>query len=76
MAPWGPDEPMASCPLRLGPESIFSGRPSGERKGGSHGPERWKDYITVGQWIPGTCFIAFKVPLEKTNLLASTVPMV
>ncbi|KAI5265304.1 Rna/Rnp Complex-1-Interacting Phosphatase, partial [Manis pentadactyla] len=39
MAPWGPDEPMASCPLRLGPESIFSGRPSGERKGGSHGPE-------------------------------------
>ncbi|XP_057353002.1 RNA/RNP complex-1-interacting phosphatase-like [Manis pentadactyla] len=49
-----------------GQRGIFSGRPSGERKGGSHTRERWKVYITVGQWIPGTCFIAFKVPLEKS----------
>ncbi|XP_077119237.1 RNA/RNP complex-1-interacting phosphatase isoform X3 [Ranitomeya variabilis] len=28
-------------------------------------PERWMDYIPVGKRIPGTRFIAFKVPLKK-----------
>uniref|UniRef100_H0WTA4 RNA/RNP complex-1-interacting phosphatase n=1 Tax=Otolemur garnettii TaxID=30611 RepID=H0WTA4_OTOGA len=43
----------------------FSGRSSAKRKGGNHIPERWKDYIPVGQRMPGTRFIAFKVPLQK-----------
>ncbi|XP_041867928.1 RNA/RNP complex-1-interacting phosphatase-like [Melanotaenia boesemani] len=38
------------------------------RKGGV--PERWLDYCPVGQRIPGTRFIAFKVPLKPClNLL-------
>ncbi|XP_032485317.1 LOW QUALITY PROTEIN: RNA/RNP complex-1-interacting phosphatase-like [Phocoena sinus] len=37
-----------------------------KRKGGKHITERWKDYLPVEQWMPGTCFIAFKVPLKKS----------
>uniref|UniRef100_A0A2K6EGG9 RNA/RNP complex-1-interacting phosphatase n=1 Tax=Propithecus coquereli TaxID=379532 RepID=A0A2K6EGG9_PROCO len=44
----------------------FSGRSSAKRKGGNHIPERWKDYLPVGQRMPGTRFIAFKVPLQKS----------
>ncbi|KAI5944156.1 RNA/RNP complex-1-interacting phosphatase [Manis javanica] len=51
---------------RWGQRGVFSGRSSGERKGGSHAPERWKDYMPVGQRMPGTRFIAFKVPLKKS----------
>ncbi|TRY85462.1 hypothetical protein DNTS_008576 [Danionella cerebrum] len=29
-------------------------------------PERWTDYTAVGKRIPGTRFIAFKVPLKKS----------
>ncbi|XP_050181692.1 RNA/RNP complex-1-interacting phosphatase isoform X2 [Myiozetetes cayanensis] len=29
-------------------------------------PERWTDYIPLGRRIPGTRFIAFKVPLKKS----------
>uniref|UniRef100_A0A3B4T491 RNA/RNP complex-1-interacting phosphatase n=1 Tax=Seriola dumerili TaxID=41447 RepID=A0A3B4T491_SERDU len=29
-------------------------------------PERWLDYVPVGQRIPGTRFIAFKVPLKPS----------
>ncbi|KAM5227453.1 LOW QUALITY PROTEIN: RNA/RNP complex-1-interacting phosphatase [Ctenodactylus gundi] len=43
----------------------FSGRSSAKRKGGNRIPERWKDYLPVGQRMPGTRFIAFKVPLQK-----------
>uniref|UniRef100_G1RXE6 Tyrosine specific protein phosphatases domain-containing protein n=1 Tax=Nomascus leucogenys TaxID=61853 RepID=G1RXE6_NOMLE len=43
----------------------FSGR-STAKKGGNHIPERWKDYLPVGQRMPGTRFIAFKVPLQKS----------
>ncbi|KAM6179378.1 RNA/RNP complex-1-interacting phosphatase [Erethizon dorsatum] len=43
----------------------FSGRPSAKKKGGNRIPERWKDYLPVGQRMPGTRFIAFKVPLQK-----------
>ncbi|XP_020040531.1 RNA/RNP complex-1-interacting phosphatase isoform X2 [Castor canadensis] len=43
----------------------FCGRPPPKRKGGNHIPERWKDYLPVGQRMPGTRFIAFKVPLQK-----------
>ncbi|XP_008252459.1 RNA/RNP complex-1-interacting phosphatase isoform X4 [Oryctolagus cuniculus] len=42
-----------------------SGRSSGKKKGKNHIPERWKDYLPVGQRMPGTRFIAFKVPLQK-----------
>lgn len=28
---------------------------------------RWKDYLPVGQRMPGTRFIAFKVPLKKVS---------
>ncbi|XP_076990696.1 RNA/RNP complex-1-interacting phosphatase [Tamandua tetradactyla] len=35
-------------------------------KGGNHIPERWKNYLPVGQRMPGTRFIAFKVPLKKS----------
>ncbi|ELK18387.1 RNA/RNP complex-1-interacting phosphatase [Pteropus alecto] len=45
---------------------VFSGRSSSRRKGGNHIPERWKDYLPVGQRMPGTRFIAFKVPLKKS----------
>ncbi|XP_011356447.1 RNA/RNP complex-1-interacting phosphatase [Pteropus vampyrus] len=45
---------------------VFSGRSSARRKGGNHIPERWKDYLPVGQRMPGTRFIAFKVPLKKS----------
>ncbi|XP_059941851.1 RNA/RNP complex-1-interacting phosphatase-like [Mesoplodon densirostris] len=54
----------------------FSGRSSARRKGGKHIPESWKDYLPVGQQMPGTCFIAFKVPLKKSfekNLLQKNV---
>ncbi|XP_008569404.1 PREDICTED: RNA/RNP complex-1-interacting phosphatase isoform X6 [Galeopterus variegatus] len=46
----------------------FSGRCSAKKKGsgGNHVPERWKDYLPVGQRMPGTRFIAFKVPLQKS----------
>ncbi|XP_047378888.1 RNA/RNP complex-1-interacting phosphatase isoform X3 [Sciurus carolinensis] len=50
----------------------FSGRPSAKRKGGNRIPERWKDYLPVGQRMPGTRFIAFKVPLQKD--LPETIP--
>ncbi|CAH2274671.1 RNA RNP complex-1-interacting phosphatase [Pelobates cultripes] len=33
--------------------------------GKNHVPERWTDYIPVGKRIPGTRFVAFKVPLKK-----------
>uniref|UniRef100_A0A8C8VJJ2 RNA/RNP complex-1-interacting phosphatase n=1 Tax=Pelusios castaneus TaxID=367368 RepID=A0A8C8VJJ2_9SAUR len=29
-------------------------------------PDRWTDYLPLGQRIPGTRFIAFKVPLRKS----------
>ncbi|KAM5250146.1 RNA/RNP complex-1-interacting phosphatase-like isoform 1-T1 [Hipposideros larvatus] len=45
---------------------VSSGRSSGKKKGGNHIPERWKDYLPVGQRMPGTRFIAFKVPLKKS----------
>ncbi|XP_038602741.1 RNA/RNP complex-1-interacting phosphatase isoform X1 [Tachyglossus aculeatus] len=35
-------------------------------KGGSRLPDRWKDYLPLGRRMPGTRFIAFKVPLEKS----------
>ncbi|XP_058406911.1 RNA/RNP complex-1-interacting phosphatase isoform X2 [Diceros bicornis minor] len=44
---------------------VFSRRSSSKRKGGNHIPERWKDYLPLGQRMPGTRFIAFKVPLKK-----------
>uniref|UniRef100_A0A2K6LXC5 RNA/RNP complex-1-interacting phosphatase n=1 Tax=Rhinopithecus bieti TaxID=61621 RepID=A0A2K6LXC5_RHIBE len=44
----------------------FSGRSSAKKRGGNHIPERWKDYLPVGQRMPGTRFIAFKVPLQKS----------
>ncbi|XP_064350441.1 RNA/RNP complex-1-interacting phosphatase isoform X3 [Camelus dromedarius] len=50
----------------------FSGNSSAKKKGGNHIPERWKDYLPVGQRMPGTRFIAFKVPLKKD--LPETVP--
>nr|XP_019568432.1 PREDICTED: RNA/RNP complex-1-interacting phosphatase [Rhinolophus sinicus] len=46
---------------------VFSGRSSvKKKKGGNHIPERWKDYLPIGQRMPGTRFIAFKVPLKKS----------
>ncbi|KAM9584912.1 RNA/RNP complex-1-interacting phosphatase isoform 2-T3 [Trichechus inunguis] len=44
----------------------FSGHSSSKKKGKNHIPERWKDYLPVGQRMPGTRFIAFKVPLKKS----------
>uniref|UniRef100_A0A9L0RTN3 RNA/RNP complex-1-interacting phosphatase n=1 Tax=Equus caballus TaxID=9796 RepID=A0A9L0RTN3_HORSE len=44
---------------------IVSRRSSSKKKGGNRIPERWKDYLAVGQRMPGTRFIAFKVPLKK-----------
>ncbi|XP_048146001.1 RNA/RNP complex-1-interacting phosphatase [Corvus hawaiiensis] len=41
-------------------------------RGASRVPERWTDYIPLGRRMPGTRFIAFKVPLKKSfdrNLL-------
>ncbi|KAM9252562.1 RNA/RNP complex-1-interacting phosphatase isoform 1-T1 [Cariama cristata] len=35
-------------------------------KGASRVPDRWTDYIPLGRRIPGTRFIAFKVPLKKS----------
>ncbi|KAM6395617.1 RNA/RNP complex-1-interacting phosphatase [Rhynochetos jubatus] len=35
-------------------------------KGGSRIPERWTDYVPLGRRMPGTRFIAFKVPLKKS----------
>ncbi|KAM6342252.1 RNA/RNP complex-1-interacting phosphatase [Podargus strigoides] len=35
-------------------------------KGASRVPERWTDYIPLGRRLPGTRFIAFKVPLKKS----------
>ncbi|KAM9720773.1 RNA/RNP complex-1-interacting phosphatase isoform 2-T2 [Dama dama] len=48
-----------------GQDRVFSGHSSAKKKGGNHIPERWKDYLPVGQRMPGTRFIAFKVPLKK-----------
>ncbi|XP_016058068.1 PREDICTED: RNA/RNP complex-1-interacting phosphatase [Miniopterus natalensis] len=44
----------------------FSGRSSAKKRGGNQIPERWQDYLPVGQRMPGTRFIAFKVPLKKS----------
>ncbi|XP_061204173.1 RNA/RNP complex-1-interacting phosphatase [Neopsephotus bourkii] len=35
-------------------------------RGASRIPDRWTDYIPLGRRIPGTRFIAFKVPLRKS----------
>ncbi|XP_004590833.3 RNA/RNP complex-1-interacting phosphatase [Ochotona princeps] len=43
-----------------------SGRSSGKKRGKNSIPERWNDYLPVGQRMPGTRFIAFKVPLQKS----------
>ncbi|KAM8786447.1 RNA/RNP complex-1-interacting phosphatase [Rhynchonycteris naso] len=46
---------------------VFCGQSSAKKKkGGTHIPERWTDYLPVGQRMPGTRFIAFKVPLKKS----------
>lgn len=45
---------------------VFSGHSSTKKKGGNHIPERWKDYLPIGKRMPGTRFIAFKVPLKKS----------
>ncbi|XP_025743387.1 RNA/RNP complex-1-interacting phosphatase-like [Callorhinus ursinus] len=49
-----------------GQGQVFSGCSSAKKKCGNHVPERWKDYLPVGQRMPGTRFIAFKVPLKKS----------
>ncbi|KAM6106788.1 RNA/RNP complex-1-interacting phosphatase [Pterocles gutturalis] len=36
------------------------------RRGASRVPERWTDYVPLGRRMPGTRFIAFKVPLKKS----------
>nr|XP_036877337.1 uncharacterized protein LOC118972984 [Manis javanica] len=65
-APWGAEEPTASCPPPLGPETrLLRTALRQEAKGAGHAPERWKDCIPVGQHLPGTRFIAVKVPLKK-----------
>ncbi|XP_062912834.1 RNA/RNP complex-1-interacting phosphatase-like [Mobula hypostoma] len=38
---------------------------NGAGSGKSRIPERWQEYSAVGQRLPGTRFIAFKVPLKK-----------
>ncbi|XP_007648875.1 RNA/RNP complex-1-interacting phosphatase isoform X2 [Cricetulus griseus] len=43
----------------------FASRAAPKKKVSNHIPERWKDYLPVGQRMPGTRFIAFKVPLQK-----------
>lgn len=43
----------------------FTARAPPKKKGRNQIPERWKDYLPVGQRMPGTRFIAFKVPLQK-----------
>ncbi|KAM6191376.1 RNA/RNP complex-1-interacting phosphatase isoform 2-T2 [Sarcoramphus papa] len=35
-------------------------------RGASRVPERWTDYVPLGRRMPGTRFIAFKVPLKKS----------
>ncbi|XP_075413057.1 RNA/RNP complex-1-interacting phosphatase [Tenrec ecaudatus] len=45
---------------------VFSGHSAPKKKGKNHIPERWKDYLPVGRRMPGTRFIAFKVPLNKS----------
>ena len=41
------------------------------RKGGV--PDRWEDYSAIGSVVPGTRFVAFKVPL-KPQLLQQVGP--
>ncbi|XP_075379925.1 RNA/RNP complex-1-interacting phosphatase isoform X1 [Mycteria americana] len=35
-------------------------------RGASRVPQRWTDYLPLGRRMPGTRFIAFKVPLKKS----------
>ncbi|XP_036189998.1 RNA/RNP complex-1-interacting phosphatase [Myotis myotis] len=51
---------------RWGRGRASSGRSSAKKKGGNQIPERWQEYLPVGQRMPGTRFIAFKVPLKKS----------
>nr|DBA32037.1 TPA: hypothetical protein GDO54_007788 [Pyxicephalus adspersus] len=44
----------ATCRFHLGTSAMKN-----------HLPDRWTDYTPVGKRIPGTRFIAFKVPLKK-----------
>ncbi|XP_045144701.1 LOW QUALITY PROTEIN: RNA/RNP complex-1-interacting phosphatase-like, partial [Echinops telfairi] len=44
---------------------VFPGHCAPKKKGKNHIPERWKDCLPVGQRMPGTRFIAFKVPLKN-----------
>ncbi|XP_057349485.1 uncharacterized protein LOC130681141 [Manis pentadactyla] len=75
-ASWGAEEPTAPCPPPLGPETrlLRTALPQ-EEKGGGHDPERWKDCIPVGQHLPGTRFIAVKVPLKKVRSILSEIHM-
>ncbi|KAI5280194.1 Rna/Rnp Complex-1-Interacting Phosphatase [Manis pentadactyla] len=67
-ASWGAEEPTASCPPALGPETrLLWTALRQEEKGGGHAPERWKDCIPIGQHMPGTRFIAVKSSFEKEN---------
>ncbi|OWK10110.1 DUSP11 [Cervus elaphus hippelaphus] len=75
-ASWGSHEPVASCRWSLGPGSrlfwIFVSQEEGRKphprkvKCQRTAILRWKDYLPVGQRMPGTRFIAFKVPLKKS----------
>ncbi|XP_068958912.1 RNA/RNP complex-1-interacting phosphatase isoform X2 [Petaurus breviceps papuanus] len=49
-----------------GPGAAGRSGGGGRGKGVNHLPDRWKDYLPVGQRMPGTRFIAFKVPLKKS----------
>ncbi|XP_067560795.1 RNA/RNP complex-1-interacting phosphatase-like isoform X3 [Pseudorca crassidens] len=60
---------------RWGQRRGFSGRSSAKRKGGKHILERWKDYLPVGQRMPGTRFIAFKVPFRKNEELGLIIDL-
>ncbi|XP_033014976.1 RNA/RNP complex-1-interacting phosphatase [Lacerta agilis] len=52
---------------RLGVETeTFGGLRAMGKKSKNGVPDRWTHYIPLGKRIPGTRFIAFKVPLKKT----------
>ena len=57
--------------VRRGEGSFHTSPGDMGRKGGV--PDRWEDYSAIGSVVPGTRFVAFKVPL-KPQLLQQVGP--
>jgi hypothetical protein len=69
LAESGPMPPGLVRPKFLAPEQEMG------RKGGGV-PDRWEAYTNIGNLVPGTRFVAFKVPLQPGLLAQVELPYI